>query len=228
MTQPYRSQLTTWPAAAPVEHSNGHIHSSDHPDGGRRRTTRTTISQPHQPCNGRHKSNIVIFHPLGSSSCTPELVKTCKVIECDISDHYAFTAELEATAKEAERAAPKTRCLWKIDWSRFNSDLRSANLHDFSQCSDVDDMVNKWYPKVHAVLDRHAPLRNPRKTNRRPCLTPELISAVRQHNAVHKLLIRSPEDAQLRDHHRKLCAVARKLDRKLKNQHFLKGTSAGC
>ena len=89
----------------------------------------------------------------------------------------------------------------------------------------VDDMVNKTCTSIQRHM-LFLTVTYPSVT----CVKPTVVlvlgrpssffSAVRQRKAAHKLLIRSPEDPQQRDHHRKLCAVAQKLDRKLKNQYF--------
>ena len=72
------------------------------------------------------------------------LVGTWTVIKCDISDHYAFVANIIVATRQSERVASRKRRVWRINWEHFNADLQDCNLEIFSKSNDVDAMISEW------------------------------------------------------------------------------------
>ena len=56
------------------------------------------------------------------------LVGTCTVIKCDISDHYAFVANIIVATRQSEQVASRKRRVWRINWEHLTLTCRTAIL----------------------------------------------------------------------------------------------------
>ena len=154
---------------------------------------------------------------------TSPLDGTCEAIHLDISDHFAVLARLNIhTHQHVSSSVKTTRRLHRVNWDSFSIDLQRKQQQDFDAHSNIHDMVHSFTSSIMSTLDQYAPLVPQRKRARRPCpwLTDELVGAVRKRNHLHRLLMRDQANVQLRDQHREARAMARRLDRKLRNQFF--------
>ena len=148
----------------------------------------------------------------------------CNVMPCDISDHYAVMGTLSGHCPKA-RVLVRSRNLATIDWiTEMNADL-TDKLKDYSvSAGNLDEDVVHWQTVVLGVLDKLAPCKRRNRRSERPCpwLTPELQSAVRQRNYLHRRLCKDPANDDLRQAHKQARRCARKLERQLRNKYFQK------
>ena len=152
-----------------------------------------------------------------------------EVLTVDISDHFAILTRLavaQSTPEKCTRFA--SRQYSKVNWELFNQDL-AAQLHSTSPLpnSSINQLTSSFISSIRAVLDRHAPVVVSRHKQRRssPWTTTELVNLVRRRNHLFRQLTRDRGNKELEDQHRKARAAARHLDRRLKNQYFVRECS---
>ena len=149
----------------------------------------------------------------------------CETLFLDISDHHAILARIvSSTSARFARgtSSVKGRRLHQIDWDNFRPELDMALTEGFDT-QNIELMVSSLNKAVTAVLDKHAPITVRHKKQRRPCpwLTDNLVQCVRDRKRLHRLLMRDTTNDVLRQQHRTARAMARSLDRKLRNQYFM-------
>ena len=149
----------------------------------------------------------------------------CETLFLDISDHHAILARIvSSTSARFARgtSSVKGRRLHQIDWDNFRPELDMALTEGFDT-QNIELMVSSLNKTVTAVLDKHAPITVRHKKERRPCpwLTDNLVQCVRDRKRLHRLLMRDTTNDVLRQQHRTARAMARSLDRKLRNQYFM-------
>ena len=164
----------------------------------------------------------------GTSLSTVDLLLTSMPIHIvhytDISDHYAISACLSPLSKVScgSNGGSCSRNLYKVNWDLFRQDLHSQ-LSGFHAHADLDESVEEWYSSILVVLDKHAPSL-PRKPSKRrrptPWLTDELVHLVREQNRLYRKLMKDKLNEALRMQHKHARRMARRLDRRLKQNYF--------
>lgn len=158
---------------------------------------------------------------------TAPLEGDCATVYLDISDHFAVLARIRLPAKgrSGGQTLHRSRCIHKVAWDKFKLDLNHT-ISDVDS-GNVDAMSAHIITSVQSTLDKHAPLRLRRRKDRLPCpwITDELVVAMRTRNHLHRKWMQDRTNENLRNAHRQARAHARKLDRTLRHQYFIRQCS---
>ena len=131
---------------------------------------------------------------------SPDSLRSCSVVECTISDHFAVTAALDLKVPQhGGTAEHPSRKVHRIDIAAFRADIAAADLGVFPPESTVDDMWEHWHNGFLTVLDRHAPMMQGQKRRRTtpPWSDRELYQLQVRKSRLHRRWLLNKGDAAL-------------------------------
>ena len=144
------------------------------------------------------------------------VLKTC------IIDHYlVYVCRKFRGSLSAKHKVITSRQMKNFDKDLFLSDLASVDWSAIVYNSDdVDSAVCQWSRTLSNIIEKHAPLRERRVTERfSPWITPGLKQLLRARDKLKTSSVRAKSQL-LMDAYKQMRCKANNLNRKLKREHF--------
>ena len=136
-----------------------------------------------EPTRDTSSSSTVIDH---IATNDPRNVVESGVLQTCISDHYVvYVVRKYFGSLKPQHKMITTRQIKNFDEELFLGDLASVDWQAIvSDSESLDDAVSRWSDTLFQIIDKHAPLREKRVSERFcPWITPELkVSAERELN----------------------------------------------
>ena len=117
-----------------------------------------------------------------------DVIKSTPVIDRFISDHAAVPCPLNSIKPPAVVKEINYRLLKAIDMDTLRADLGDSDLCT-KEFTDVDEMARCYNSTLHAVLDKHAPLKTKTVVNRKrvPWFNSQMKAAIRARRKAESL-----------------------------------------
>ena len=144
------------------------------------------------------------------------------VLKTFISDHYlVYVCRKFRGSLSAKHKVITSRQMKNFDKDLFLSDLASVDWSAIVYNSDdVDSAVCQWSRTLSDIIEKHAPLRERRVTERfSPWITPELKQLLRARDKL-KIKAVKAKSQLLMNAYKQMRCKANNLNRKLKREHF--------
>ena len=152
----------------------------------------------------------------------PSNVVESGVIKCSISDHNLvyMTRKFRGSVK-AKHKMIRSRQMKNFDKDLFLQDLASYDWQSIvNNAGSVDDAVNKWSELVSLVIEKHAPIRERRVTERFcPWITPSLKKLFKTRDKLKVKAVKMRSEILMSAYKQVRCK-ANNLNRKMKREYF--------
>ena len=152
----------------------------------------------------------------------PSNVVESGVVKCSVSDHNLvyMTRKFRGSVK-AKHETIRSRQMKNFDKDLFLQDLASYDcLSVVNSADSVDEAVNKWSELVSLVIEKHAPIRERRVTERFcPWITPPLKKLFKTRDKLNANAVKMRSEILMSAYKQVRCK-AKNLNRKMKREYF--------